>query len=159
MVVYTSGWDLVTRRIPGWAGPRAPGNPEYDRWLLSRFEAAIDVFGAHGARVVWLAAMCNGANGIRFPGSALDVMNVARLNDRVIRVAASSREDRMSVVDLFTAACPGGQFTNRLGDTDDARPDHVHFSPAGADWLAGWLGPLIVREAKRHTTIADRSGS
>ena len=39
--------------------------------------------------------------------------------------------------------CPGGAFTDRLGPVDDARPDGLHFSDAGADWVADWLAPEL----------------
>jgi hypothetical protein len=34
----------------------------------------------------------------------------------------------------------------RLGNVDTARPDGLHFSAAGADWLADWLGPELVHK-------------
>jgi hypothetical protein len=40
--------------------------------------------------------------------------------------------------------CPHGAFTDRLGTVDGARPDGVHFSDPGADWVAAWLGPRLV---------------
>jgi hypothetical protein len=47
----------------------------------------------------------------------------------------------------ISRVCPAGRFRQRLGDVDAARPDGIHFSDAGADWLAQWLGPQLVDAA------------
>jgi hypothetical protein len=43
VVVLSTRFDLQPRRLDGWAGPRAPGDPEFDRYLLAEYEQAVDV--------------------------------------------------------------------------------------------------------------------
>jgi peptidoglycan/LPS O-acetylase OafA/YrhL len=151
VVVYTAGWDMLSRRMDDGATYDL-GDPRYDGWLRAAFASAIDTFTARGAHVVWLTAMC-GRAAILGPVGAFDPARVEHLNDEIIRPVANARADRVAVVDLFAAVCPRGRFTNRLGGQDGARPDGVHFSEAGGDWLATWLGPRLARESRRH--VAD----
>jgi hypothetical protein len=53
------------------------------------------------------------------------------------------------VVDLDAVVCDHGAFLGTLGDVPDARPDGVHFSDPGSDWLAARLGPVLVTPPAR----------
>jgi peptidoglycan/LPS O-acetylase OafA/YrhL/lysophospholipase L1-like esterase len=149
VVIYTGGWDILARQIDGWPKARDIGDPLFDDWIRSAFSAAIDTFTADGARVVWLTSMC-GRSAVLGPTGVFDPVRIVHLNDAIIRPLANARDDRVALVDLFAAVCPRGRYTNRLGGHDGARPDGLHFSDAGADWLADWLGPRLAREPRRH---------
>jgi lysophospholipase L1-like esterase len=49
---------------------------------------------------------------------------------------------RASVVELNAKTCPSGQYTSTV-DGVYIRSDGVHFSAAGARWLAPWLLPQL----------------
>lgn len=146
VLVYAGGWDLVDRQLPGWKSARGVGDQEYDRWLRARFEAVVELLSSRGTRVVWLTALCVRPGFIGSVGP-FDPERVRLLNETILKPLAAARPDRMALVDLFTPVCPHGAFTNTLDGIEDLRPDGIHFSDAGADWIAGWLGPRLVREA------------
>src|SRR5262249_38080606 len=52
VVVQYTVWEVEWRRLPDgrWAHP---GDPAFDRWQLSEYQAAADVLSARGAPVLW----------------------------------------------------------------------------------------------------------
>ena len=157
VVVYTGGWDLLPREFPEWHGERNIGDPEFDEWLESQFEAAVDTLAAQGARVVWLSSLCVRAPLIGTAG-VFDPRRIQRLNEIIERLA-QTKADRMTLIDLTADVCPRGEFSNTLNGIEGARPDGIHFSEPAADWLAGWLGPRILDETRRHPkSVASERG-
>ena len=134
VVVLTTMWDLTSRQRDEW-GPefRTEGDPEYDAWVRSEWTAAADLLRSRGARVVWLATPCAAEAGLT---RQFEFANRRYLPDVVRRAGATA-------LDLAGRVCPGGSFTDHPGGVADARPDGLHFSDPGADWVAGWLGPLL----------------
>jgi hypothetical protein len=98
-----------------------------------------------GARVVWLTPPCasgaNAAEALLFAGQHL--------------VAPLARAGAFSSIDLASYVCPGGRFSNTIAGTANARPDGLHFSDAGADAVARWLGPQLVGTPTRVTIAAS----
>jgi peptidoglycan/LPS O-acetylase OafA/YrhL len=154
VLVYSAGWDMTDRRVPGSDGPRTIGDPAFDAWLRAEYETALTVESAKGARVVWLNALC-----VRPPPiGRKEWASVARrdaLNHGILEPMAAAHGDVMTLVDLLSRVCPGGRFTNEFGGVTNARPDGVHFSPAAADALATWLGPLLEHEAARFRVTSS----
>ena len=74
-------------------------------------------------------------------------------NDKFVPALVESH--RVIAVDLAARVCAGGEFSDRLGTVDDARPDGVHFSDPGADWVATWLGPLLADPGLRTEHLAS----
>jgi hypothetical protein len=150
VVVLVSGWDTTERTFPAWGDePREIGDPVFDEWLLSEYDAAIDLLSSRGARIVWLTAPClaarDGGHGVWDPD------RVHALN-RVLARMASRRSDVVDLVDFGGRICPDGVFTNTLGGMTDIRPDGAHLSDEAADWVASWLGPRVVAHARAHET-------
>jgi hypothetical protein len=136
VVVLSTIWDAIGRARPEWGGTRSPGDPEYEAARRADYDLAVDVLSAGGADVVLLTAPClRGMTGQQ-------VEEVAALN-------AVLRATRARVVDLDAIVCPGGAFAETLGGVAGARPDGVHFSDPGADWLASRLGPVLVSPPPR----------
>lgn len=136
VVVLSTIWEIIARRLDGWPDFLIPTDPVYDEWLTSEYAAAVDVLSGRGARVVWLALPCT-------DGALDDQHRIEHLNTSILPELVRRREGRVEMVDLHRRVCPGGNFTDTLGSRDGARPDGVHFSETGADWAAGWLMPLI----------------
>lgn len=140
VVVLSTIWELTERRRPEWPEFLGLGDPVYDEWITSEYLTAVDVLSARGARVVWLTAPC--AHDIpETPGSPLE-----HLNDEILPGVVEARPATARLVDLAGHLCPGGTFSPRIGSTDDARPDGLHFSDPGADAVVAWLVPLLLRE-------------
>jgi hypothetical protein len=136
VVVLSTIWDLADRKLPSWSSFRRPGEATFDAALLARYRAAIGDLSATGARVVWMTAPCtdpdNGGLPFGVPRSkgAFDPTRSAHLNHDLLPQLG------VRVVDLDGLVCPGGRFTQHVGPVSDARPDGLHFSEAGARWLA-----------------------
>lgn len=136
VIVLSTIWELVARRLSGWPDFLMPGDPEYDKWITSEYTTAADVLGESGAKVVWLTLPCT-------RDSADGQISVEHYNHAILPELVRRRPGKVELLDLFARACPGGEFTGTLGGRDAARPDGVHFSETGADWAAGWLMPMV----------------
>jgi peptidoglycan/LPS O-acetylase OafA/YrhL len=135
VVVLSTMWDVGARQRDEWGpGFVSQGDPRFDAFVTAEWGQAVDLLRSRGARVVWLTNPCTEigqmSNDFRYA------------NERYLPVVA--RWHPIVRLDLRSRVCPGDTFTNRLGDVDGARPDGVHFSDPGADWVAGWLGPRLV---------------
>ena len=133
VVVLSTTWDLIARKLPAWEEFREPGDPVYDAWLRSEYDAAADLLVSRGARVTWLTTPC---------GRQAD-KRIERINFGVIRPMAAGRPT-VRVLDLDAKLCPTGTFLNQQHGIDDIRPDGAHFSDRSALWLSEWLGPHLV---------------
>jgi hypothetical protein len=162
-VVLSTLWELAPRRQPQWAGYRHFGDPVFDRWLESEYRAAADYLMSLGGRVIWLTAPCAELTASRarfWPNKTAELAAVERLNTMIDALPTEVTPTRLKVVDLFAHVCPGGQFTSRLDDVANARPDGLHFSDAGADRVAEWLGPSLTDDAAacpRRNALTRRS--
>lgn len=149
VVVSTAGWDLLERELPQWGGVRVIGDPDFDRWLLDQYEAALGIFTRDGARVVWLTTPCFESRKGRTTG-VFDPRRSRRLNQLIARLT-NEHPTRMTLVDLDSEICPNGEFTNSLHGIEDFRPDGIHFSEHGARWVGKWLGEQLVELASRRS--------
>ncbi|MEZ5178679.1 MAG: acyltransferase family protein [Acidimicrobiales bacterium] len=148
VVVLTSIWDLQDRQLPGWPAMRSIGDPEFDEYVESSFERAVDVLTAGGAHIVWMKAPCS-----RFepaPGQSTDLPDAfdpARsqaLNRDILQPLAKAHPD-VDLFDLDRALCPGGRYTNTRDGVSEVRVDGIHFSVAGAAWFAETYGDEVLR--------------
>ncbi|GIU83419.1 MAG: hypothetical protein KatS3mg008_0194 [Acidimicrobiales bacterium] len=146
VVVVSSGfWDLTDRLYRGSSQPLGPGDRAFDERLISDYVRAAKLLSSKGAVVVWLTSPCMGPI---FPGQLADnpahePARTRHLNERILP-KVERRVPSLRLVDLFGHVCPDGEFESELGGIPHARPDGLHFSPAGARWLAEWLGPLLL---------------
>lgn len=138
VVVLATLWDVAARQFAPAEPFRNPGDPAYDAHFVSEYTAAIDLLGRQGARVVILAPPCDSDLAI----SRQFAYERAALLTRVERARPHT-----AILDEDSRICPHGTFTQRLGGVA-ARPDGLHFSDAGADWVSRWLMPKIVSVAR-----------
>jgi peptidoglycan/LPS O-acetylase OafA/YrhL len=137
VVVLSTIWDTSARQRPVW-GPDyvKEGDARFDQFIESEWEGAARLLGSRGARVVWLSNPCS-SSGVN---AALEYANRTYL-------PALVRATSTVAVDLDAHVCPNGTFTDQLGPVADGRPDGLHFSDPGADWVAQWLGPALADRA------------
>jgi hypothetical protein len=142
VVVVNSAWDLPSRQLPGWRELKRIGDPVFDDWLVSQYQGAADIFGSHGAKVVWVTLPCTGNVWAGFAISrtgAFDNDRIRELNQSIL-----PRLRGIEVVDLNGFVCPGGRFDPALGGVANARPDGLHFVDDAALYVADWLGPTVL---------------
>lgn len=146
VVVLVGGWDTTERKFPNWGEqPRMIGDEIYDTWLISEYEAALELLTSHGARVVWLTAPCLA---VRSGGKGVwDPERTVKLN-LILRRLEREHGEELELVDLNYTVCPGGEFTNELAGMDKIRPDGAHFSNEAEDWVAEWLTSHILASNK-----------
>jgi peptidoglycan/LPS O-acetylase OafA/YrhL len=141
VLVLTSRFDLMDRQEPAWTTPLGPGAPAYDRWLTDWLAQTRDELTAGGAQLVWLTTLCQ-----KIPQSdqLFDPNRIAHSNLLLRDLEQKSRANPITLIDTFERVCPDGEFTQSLFGLEDARPDGIHFSRAGANRLAAWLGPQLI---------------
>ena len=139
--VMFSIWEVIPRKLPGAADYSRPGDPALDAWQLSEYRKAADVLSARGARVVWFSIACEGGTTIK-RGEPLWYVN-----RRTIPALARSRS-LVRLIDLDGFLCNGKHELTDLGGVHDIRPDHAHYSPAGALALARWVMPIVFGSAR-----------
>ena len=134
VVVLTTIWDVGPRQRDDW-GPDyiGVGDARFDQLVTTDWKAAVDTLDSRGARVVWLTSPCSAEAPIDH--------NLQYANQ--LYLASVRRTTPMIQVDLDARVCPDGKFSNQLGPVAEGRPDGMHFSDAGADWVASWLGPKL----------------
>jgi peptidoglycan/LPS O-acetylase OafA/YrhL len=146
VVAFWGAWDMYDRRVAGdvlrW------GTPELDRHLTAELDHALTVLSATGARVVLLTApyfeppdLATRADRAR---SLFERPRVDHWNG-LLRDAANAHSGSVTVVDLHTYLAPQGELLDSIAGVDGIRSDGIHFSPQGADVVARWLSPQIVR--------------
>ena len=146
VVLLPAVWDLFDVRPSHTKSYLVPGTEQWTRAYSAALESAIAVLGSTGAHVILPTMPCVGAvpGAKRGMGSALDVARVRAANDVVIRIAA--RHPAMVVApDLFTFLCPSSKYEQGAGGIASVREDGEHYTPEGADYVAEFLRPYIVR--------------
>jgi len=160
VLVYSAGFDLHDRKLDSWTEPRAIGDPVYDQWMRSEYEAATALFSRDGARVVWISPLCLGMKPGLKRNSPLDPKRTRLLTNNVVKPLA--RESRTAdYLDLYHEVCPNDEFTNEFAGISNFRPDGIHFSERGRIWVGRWVGERLVTlfEAAAHETSRQRRES
>jgi hypothetical protein len=157
VVMLVGAWD--TSDLKRYGRLLEFGTPEADAYILSELSTAVDVLSSGGAKVLLLTTPY-----FKQPDLALDVGGKDRFDSsRVDRLnalyaeLAQQRPDRVTLVDLNALVGPGGQYTSSI-DGVDIRGDGVHFTVAGADFVARWLGPQIAAIAGEQPRVASAPG-
>ncbi len=120
---------------------RGPCDPVFDRWYTDALGAELDRLGSTGADVV----VTTEPYPRLFPQPP-DLDARTDCANRSTREAAAAHG--ATVVDLAAFVCPDGRcLVEKDGVT--LRPDGVHFTKAGADYLARWLVPRAFEAAGR----------
>jgi len=149
VLIQTGHGEIFDRSLPEWDEFRRPGDPRFDSWLLSEYQAAVDVLGSTGATVVWSLPACIDAD--RKPGFIDNREGNDRLRHlRSLMRTALTATRPVTIADLDGYVCPGGRFSDTVAGVTDARPDGWHFTRTAADAIADrWLADAVLRAAGR----------
>ena len=136
-------WDLCDHISDGQVVH--VGQPAWDAHLYDEIDQAVDIFSAHGAKVV-LFTMPDIDAADEAPGSAAYPENsqirVDEFNAIVRRVAAH-RRSTVTLIDLNHELDPHGSFQLAIGDVTVRWTDGVHISRAGGVWLQPFILPTV----------------
>jgi lysophospholipase L1-like esterase len=134
VVMLSTLWDVTSRQRDEW-GPEylKEGDPRFDSFVTDEYRAAADLLASRGARVIWLTSPCSINEGV--------TTNLYYGNAHFLGALIRTRP--VTKIDLAAKVCADGRFSNQIGDVAEGRPDGMHFSDPGADWVASWLGPRL----------------
>jgi hypothetical protein len=141
-VVMMGRWEVMDRMWHGrWA---RIGEADYDEYLVSELETAVQILRQRDARVV-LCTLPYFKRGEQPSGKPWPQDDPARVNrwNELLRLVASRHPD-VVVIDLGAKVSPGGGFSQSVDGVQVRAADGVHFTPAGGRWLAPWLLPQVV---------------
>lgn len=142
--------ELLDRKASTWTDYQHTGEPSFDNWLLSEYQAALKVFtgnNSYHARVLSLNTVCADWDLLGYPWSGYDngtgQTRVASLDADAAELTIANTQD----VNYESYLCPNGQFTQTVAGVQNARPDGYHLSQAAATAVAQqWLGPMIMSQ-------------
>jgi peptidoglycan/LPS O-acetylase OafA/YrhL/lysophospholipase L1-like esterase len=151
--------DTFDRRIDG--REIAFDSPEGDELTRSELQEAISILGSHGAHVV---ALTTPYSPPIVSGSRIGLPDRSSYNPRWIdrwnedlRACAPRNASSMTIIDLNRFLGPAGVWTGTVNGVSTRGPDGTHLSPEGADLVAGWLAPQLVRLAREPVPTANAS--
>lgn len=148
VIVLTSIWDLLDRELPTWRGPKGPGDPQFDDYLVDTYTNAVDTWTAKGATVRWLTAPCNRLDPppgqASASGSSETTARTAHLNAEILPRVAAARPDSVELFQLDDILCPDGQMIDEIKGVGPVFVDGVHFSVDGAMWFARKYGEELI---------------
>jgi len=140
--------DLYDRELPQWGSTvHHIGDPIFDPWLLSEYEAAYDMLAANGAHIVWTVPPCFDTS---VWGPLIENAEARRQyhNSTILPLLDAART--VQPADLNQQLCPNGTFDPNALGINDSRPDGLHMTDAASESLAEtWLAPLLLHAAGR----------
>jgi len=141
VIVLSSVWDLLPRRLDAWPGAKQIGDPEFRDFLRTEYENAVGYLSAGGARVVWIRPACTGPDWL-FTVAETDLV----LLDQEIITPIVEASASVSRFDLGAILCTDGTAIRRTDDGLETRPDGIHFSPESSLWFAETYGDELLAE-------------
>jgi peptidoglycan/LPS O-acetylase OafA/YrhL len=145
-VAFWGAWDMFDRRVGGqvlrW------GTPELDGFLINELDRGVSALESAGSHVVLLTAPYfeppDLASRVDRFQSLFERHRVDHWNE-LLRAVAQAHQETVTVVDLHAYLNPNGEFVNSIAGVEPIRADGIHFSAPGADVVARWLSPKLVR--------------
>jgi peptidoglycan/LPS O-acetylase OafA/YrhL len=120
------------------------GEPDFDAYLASELDQAIQVLSSGGAPVALITAPCmqtmESPDGSPYPES--DPARLARFNELLVQ-AQARHPSNTTVVDLDSMVCPGGKYTTTLDGVTIRASDGIHFPAAPVGPLAQLILPQL----------------
>jgi lysophospholipase L1-like esterase len=157
VVVLLGTDDAFDRRIDG--REVMFDSPEGDELVRNELQEAVTLLSASGARVVVLTTpyhVIGWPRRVRLDRSAYNASWVDRWNNN-LRAVATRNPSAVTIVDLNRFLGPEGKWTDSLFGVKVRSHDKMHLSPEGADLVAGWLAPQVVRLARAPVPSANAS--
>jgi hypothetical protein len=152
-VLLAGRWEVVDREYKGkWTNIL---NPQFAAYVKAQLEEASKLVTMSGAHMVFLTAPCMN-EGEQPDGSPWPESNPARLTvyNRLVREVAAENPQTDSVVDLFGAVCPKGNYATSVDGVAVRASDGIHFSYAAGEVLAPALMPGIIAAGRAQMAQA-----
>jgi peptidoglycan/LPS O-acetylase OafA/YrhL/lysophospholipase L1-like esterase len=157
VVVLLGTDDTFDRRIDGQE--IMFDSPEGDDLTRNELQEAITLLSGSGAHVVLLTTPYNvigWPRRVRLDRSAYNPDWVDRWNNS-LRAVATRNPATTTIVDLNGFLDPDGKWSDTIQGVKVHTYDKMHLSPEGADLVANWLAPQVVRLARAPVPTANAS--
>jgi peptidoglycan/LPS O-acetylase OafA/YrhL/lysophospholipase L1-like esterase len=157
VVVLLGTDDTFDRRIDG--REIMFDSPEGDDLTRNELQEAVTLLSGSGARVVMLTTPYNvigWPRRVRLDRSTYNPAWVDRWNTS-LREVATRNPAKATIVDLNGFLDPDGKWSDTLQGVKLHTYDKMHLSPEGADLVANWLVPQVVRLARAPVPTANAS--
>ena len=159
VVVLLGTDDTLDRRIGG--REIRFDSPEGDALTQHELQEAVSILASHGAHV---AALTTPYSPHEPTGARIGIPDRSSYNPRWIdrwnedlRDVAMRSASSVTIIDLNRFLGPGGDWTDTVDGVSVRGPDKTHLSPEGADLVAGWLAPQLVRLARAPVPTTNAS--
>jgi peptidoglycan/LPS O-acetylase OafA/YrhL/lysophospholipase L1-like esterase len=149
--------DTFDRRIDG--REITFDSPDGDDLTRNELQEAVAILSGSGARVVLLTTPYNvlgWPRRVRVDRSTYNSAWVDRWNSS-LRAVATRNPSTTTLVDLNHFLGPEGKWADTVDGVKVHTYDKMHLSPKGADLVAGWLAPQVVRLARAPVPTANAS--
>jgi len=152
VVVYLARSEVLNQQLDGrWMHL---GDPAFDAWVRSRFEAMVPVLSSEGAKVALMTTPYydtgEEANGSPWPEDT--PTRVVEDNSIITSVTGPGRA---ALINLNAITSPNGMFTPAVGGVALRCQDGAHFTAAGGRWLAAKVLPELVKLGRGHSNTAN----
>ena len=159
VVVLLGTDDTLDRRIGG--REITFDSTEGDELTRSELQEAVSILASHGAHVVALTTPYSPPEPT---GARIGIPERSSYNPRWIdrwnedlRAVATRNASSVTITDLNRFLAPDGGWTGTVNGVSVRGPDKTHLSPEGADMVATWLAPQLVRLARPSAATANAS--
>jgi hypothetical protein len=140
-VLQVGAWEIFDREVDGEAVPF--GSPPSDALVDGVLDRAVGALGSGGAPVAVVTTppllRDDGTNGREWTQN--ETWRTDHFNDR-LRALAARHPATVRIVDLGDWLCPGHACRAEI-DGARIRPDGLHYGPADAPVVAGWLAARL----------------
>ncbi|OYN79325.1 hypothetical protein CG716_13335 [Mycolicibacterium sphagni] len=136
VLMVVGRWETVDRK---WNGDWAHiGQPDFDKYLASELNHALDILTSTGALVVVTTEPYN-RHGEQPNGSLYPEDQPSRVDqwNTLLRKVVGDRKN-VTVLDLNKKLAPNGGYTNKINGVQ-VRIDGVHPTPNAVKWMTPWL--------------------
>jgi peptidoglycan/LPS O-acetylase OafA/YrhL len=145
-MILLNRWELMDRNLDGRY--QHIGDPDFDAYLVSELNLAIDIAASSGGRVVVLTAAythrAERPDGGLWPEDTPERVNAW---NELLSAVAAAHPQHPAILDLNHLVCPNSAFTWTVNGVR-VRSDGLHFTPAGVQKIiAPWLLPQLVQAA------------
>jgi hypothetical protein len=152
VVLYLARGEVLNQRIGTSTSWMHIGEPSFDTRLSGRISQALQVLESRGAHVFLLGSPLYDSSVLaEGQSSSFPEDNPARVaTDDALMQAAVAGDPGASFLDLGAWLSPAGRYTATVDGLDARCSDGVHLTPAGGEWVANQLFPLITSVARNH---------
>ena len=121
------------------------GEPMWDDHIVAELNQAVDIFSAHGARVVLFTMPYMDPSQEAADGQPFVENDPARADafNRLLRQVATEHSGVVSIIDLNKLLDPHGQYEAAIDGVTVRDSDGVHISLPGGEWLQSQVLPTI----------------